>query len=354
MSLKIGIVGLPNVGKSSLFNALTNNDVLVANYPFATIEPNLGTVKLLDPRIDKLTEIVNPKKVTYSTIDFLDIAGLVKGASKGEGLGNKFLEHIRSVNLICLVVRCFENKEIISVNQTIDPIFDAEIIIWELIYADIETINKTIKKLKSNDPLIGLLEKIRNHLETGKMINTLNLSDEDKQKIKNYHFLTNKLLFFLANISDGNSHVENLQKLEKYAQDMNIDLLSMNIQVELEISKLPLSEQKEYLSALNIDMTALSKLISFSFKKLGLKTFFTVGVEEVRSWTFKEGNTVQQCAGLIHTDLEKGFIKAKVTKYLDFINLPNFKDLQEAGKVMIEGKNYLTEDGDILKIEFKS
>lgn len=352
MSLVIGIVGLPNVGKSSLFNALTKGNALVENRPFATIEPNLGIVKLLDPRVTYISKIVNPEATTYSIVKFLDIAGLVKGASKGEGLGNKFLEHIRSVNAICLVVRAFDDSTVLSVNNITDPIFEAEIVLCELIYSDLEMVDNILRKLKSNDSKIALLKRIKEHLENNKLVKNLELSEEEKEELKIYSFLTNKEIILLANTDDSESSKKYLAKVKEYANTINASYLELNIKLENEISELSEEEQKEFLESLGREKSCLDDLIALAFKALRLRTFFTVGKKEVRSWTFKENSYAPECAGLIHSDIERGFIKAKVIKYEDFLDCSDLKLLKQKGKISLEGKKYLMQDGDIVEFEF--
>lgn len=354
MSLVMGIVGLPNVGKSSLFNALTKGDALVENRPFATIDPNLGVVKLVDDRLYKLSAIVKPQKITHSVVKFLDIAGLVKGASKGEGLGNKFLENIRGVDAICLVVRAFNNKEVFSVveSETADPVFEAQIVLCELIYSDLEMVENILRKLKSNDPRVELLNRLKDHLSENKLVLNFEFTEKERELLKIYSFLTDKPMIVLANTDDSPESVELLKGIEAYSKEIKASFLDMNIKLENEISFLSEEEQIEFLASVSRTETCLKKLISLTFKKLGLSTFFTAGVKEVRSWTFRIGSNAAECAGLIHTDIEKGFIKAKVAKYEDFLEFSDFKTLKKEGKLAIEGKNYLMQDGDVVLFEF--
>lgn len=275
----MGIVGLPNVGKSSLFNALTKGDALVENRPFATIEPNLGVVKLLDPRLDNLASIAKPQKVIHSIVQFLDIAGLVKGASEGEGLGNKFLENIRGVDAICLVIRAFEDSDVFSVNSSIDPVFEAEIVLCELIYSDLAMVERVIKKLKSNDPKLVTLNKLKEHLQQNKLILNYEFSDSEREDLKIYSFLTNKPLLILANVDDSENNPYS-PKIKAYAESLNASYLEMNIKLENELTMLSDEEREELLGTKD---TCLNKLIALAFKKLRLSTFFTVGPKEVRS-----------------------------------------------------------------------
>ncbi|AEG73830.1 GTP-binding and nucleic acid-binding protein YchF [Mycoplasma haemofelis Ohio2] len=352
MSLTMGIVGLPNVGKSSLFNALTNGNALVENRPFATIEPNLGIVKLLDPRIVKLSEIVNPERTVYSTVKFLDIAGLVKGASHGEGLGNKFLENIRSVDAICLVVRAFEDSSVLSVNSVVDPVFEAEIVLCELVYADLDMVDNILRKLKSNDPKQDVLKRMKAHLSDNKLLKNFPLTPDEKEELKIYSFLTSKSIIILANTDDSKESEIYLEKIRSYSQSIESSFLSLNIKLENEVNALSEEDRAEFFAMTNRTQSGLDELISKAFKVLNLKTFFTVGKKEVRSWTFRNGSYAPQCAGIIHSDMERGFIKAKIIKYDDFLEFKDQKILKQEGKVSLEGKKYLMEDGDIVEFEF--
>lgn len=348
----MGILGLPNVGKSSLFNALTREDILVDNRPFSTIEPNLGVVKLPDHRLDALTKLIKPKKTVNSVVKFLDIAGLVKGASQGAGLGNKFLENIRSVDAICLVVRAFEDNSVISVNSSVDPVFEAEIVLCELIYSDLFMVENIMKKLKSNDPKNALLEKIRNHFRENKLLREFNLSVEERNQLKIYSFLTNKPLMILANTDDSEKSKEYLEDIKEYAKNRKATFLDLNVKFENEINSLTEEEQKEFLESLGRQESGLDKFISVSFAQLNLKTFFTAGEKEVRSWTFKANSTAPECAGLIHSDIQKGFIKVEVVKYEDFIECGGYKNARQQGKLSLEGKTYIMQDGDIVDFKF--
>lgn len=285
MSLVMGIVGLPNVGKSSLFNALTKGNALIENRPFATIEPNLGVVRLMDERLDNLQKIVQPDRVVHSLVKFLDIAGLVKGASEGEGLGNKFLSHIREVDAICLVVRAFNDKEVFSVveNEGADPVFEAEIVLCELIYADLEMVENILRKIKSNDPKVDVLNRLRSHLQENKLILNFPFTDKESYDLRVYSFLTNKPMIVLANTDDTNDSQKMLGGIREYAGKINASFMDMNIKLEEEIGRLSQDEQRELLECLGRKSTCLNQLVDLAFRKLGLSIFFTAGKQEVRS-----------------------------------------------------------------------
>ena len=363
MSLTAGIVGLPNVGKSTLFNAITNQKILAENYPFATIEPN-GIVTVPDKRMDKLKEMYNPKRFVPTAYEFTDIAGLVKGASKGEGLGNKFLSHIREVDAIVEVVRCFDDGKIIHVEGNIDPIRDIETINLELAIADLEVINNRLERVskkarttKNKDDILEteVLEKCKKSLEENKPIRLLNLSDEEKKVIKSYSFLTEKPIIYLANIKEediGNPDNKYVQEVKDYAKEENAKVISLCAKVEEELSELDESDKKEMLEALGIKSSGLDQLITATYDILGLSTYFTVGPDEVRAWTFKKGMNAKQCAGIIHTDFEKGFIRAEVISYDDLIKYGDELKVKEAGRARLEGKDYLMQDGDICHFRF--
>lgn len=364
MGLTAGIVGLPNVGKSTLFNAITKNSILAANYPFATIDPNVGVVTVPDERLEKLNEMYEPKQKIPTAFEFTDIAGLVKGASQGEGLGNKFLSHIRETDAIVEVVRCFENKDIIHVEGTIDPIRDIEIISLELILADLESIGNRIEKMgkkartsKVKEDLIELeaLEKAKKALEENHPLRMVDFTTEEKKALKSYNFLTMKPIIYLANIDEEElTEIDNpyVKKVEEYASRENSKVIKVCAKIEEELSQLDESDKKEMLQALGIPMSGLDQLIKATYDLLGLATYFTVGKDEVRAWTFRKGMNAKECAGIIHTDFEKGFIRAEVISYTDLIELGSEQKVKEAGKARLEGKDYLMQDGDICHFRF--
>lgn len=364
MSLTAGIVGLPNVGKSTLFNAITNQKILAENYPFATIEPNVGIVTVPDKRMDKLKEMYNPKRFIPTAYEFTDIAGLVKGASKGEGLGNKFLSHIREVDAIVEVVRCFDDGKIIHVEGNIDPIRDIETINLELAIADLEVINNRLERVskkarttKNKDDILEteVLEKCKKSLEENKPIRLLDLSDDEKKAIKSYSFLTEKPIIYLANIKEediGNPDNKYVKEVKEYAKKENAKVISLCAKVEEDLSELDAQDKEEMLEALGLDSSGLDKLITATYDILGLATYFTVGPDEVRAWTFKKGMNAKECAGIIHTDFEKGFIRAEVISYEDLIKYGDELKVKEAGRARLEGKDYLMQDGDICHFRF--
>ena len=364
MSLTAGIVGLPNVGKSTLFNAITNQKILAENYPFATIEPNVGVVTVPDQRMEKLREMYEPNRFIPTAYEFTDIAGLVKGASKGEGLGNKFLSHIREVDAIVEVVRCFDDGKIIHVEGNIDPIRDIDTINLELSIADLEVIQNRLEKVSKkakttkdkNDLLeVEVLEKCKKALEENKPIRQLNLSEDEKKVIKNYSFLTAKPIIYVANIKEselGNPDNEYVQKVKEYAEKENARVVSLCAKVEEDLSEMTEEEKQEMLEALGVEESGLNRLITATYDILGLATYFTVGKDEVRAWTFRKGMNAKECAGIIHTDFEKGFIRAEVMSYSDLIECGNEQKVKEAGKARLEGKDYLMQDGDICHFRF--
>ena len=364
MSLTAGIVGLPNVGKSTLFNAITNQKILAENYPFATIEPNVGVVTVPDERMDKLKSMYEPNRFIPTSYEFTDIAGLVKGASKGEGLGNKFLSHIREVDAIVEVVRCFDDGKIIHVEGDIDPIRDIETVNLELAISDLDVINSRIERAgkkarttKDKDDLLELeiLDKCKKALEENKPIRQLNLSEEENKVIKSYSFLTAKPIIYLANIKEsdlGNEDNIYVKKVQEYASKENAKVVSLCAKVEEDLSELTKEEKEEMLEALGLDSSGLDKLIKATYDILGLATYFTVGKDEVRAWTFKKGMNAKKCAGIIHTDFEKGFIRAEVISYDDLIKYGSELKVKEAGRARLEGKDYLMQDGDICHFRF--
>ncbi len=363
MSLKAGIVGLPNVGKSTLFKAITKKNILTANYPFATIDPNIGVVTVPDIRLDKLEAMYHPLSLVPTAYEFTDIAGLVKGASKGEGLGNKFLSHIRETDAICEVVRCFDDDNIIHVEGRADPLRDIEIINLELTIADLDIIHNRLEKIrkkaqttKDKESLleVAALEKGKDNLEKSIPLRLVSFSEEEKEILKNYNFLTIKPLIYLANVKEEEINFDNdyYHQVSDYASKEGCQVIKMCAKLESELVELPDQEKKELLSTLDIKESGLDALIKVTYQLLGLKTFFTVGTDEVRAWTFKDGMTAKKCAGIIHTDFEKGFIKAEVIKYEDLINLGSELKVKEAGKFHLEGKDYLMQDGDICHFRF--
>jgi len=362
MSLKCGILGLPNVGKSTLFNSISSGKAEAANFPFCTIEPNLGIVNVPDGRLDKLSELVSPEKVIPTAIKFVDIAGLVKGASKGEGLGNKFLSNLKEVDALIHVIRCFENDNIVHVNGKIDPVSDKEIIDYELIIKDLESIDKRIgraeklartgDKEKKNE--LEVLLKAKKHLEGGCSLRVENFNLNEKLILRDLNLITIKPIIYVANIdetmiSTDNNHINNLTKVIN--EEGNV-LIKICASLEEQLNDLDEEDRKLFLDDYNLKESGLDKLISASYDTLNLLTYFTAGVKEVRAWTVKKGSTAPNAAGVIHTDFEKGFIKAEVMKYDDFVELGSEIKCKENGKLAIEGKDYVVNDGDIMHFRF--
>ena len=364
MSLTAGIVGLPNVGKSTLFNAITKQEILTANYPFATIDPNVGTVIVPDKRMEVLEEMYEPERTIPTTFEFTDIAGLVKGASNGEGLGNKFLSHIREVDAVVEVVRCFDDKNIIHVDGSVDPIRDIEIINLELIFSDLEIIENRINKIakkaqtsKNKEDLAeyNLLLLIKEQLEKNIPVRKIEMTDDDKKILSGFKLITAKPIIYVANVSENdliNGENEYVKKVKEYAQKENSEVVVICAKIESELAELELEEKTQFLNELGIEESGLASLIKSTYSLLGLATYFTVGSDEVKAWTFRKGMKAPECAGLIHTDFEKGFIRAEVMSYDDLIECGNELKLKEKGKMRLEGKEYLMKDGDICHFRF--
>ena len=361
--MKLGIVGLPNVGKSTMFNSITKAGAECANYPFCTIEPNVGVVPVPDERLDELTKMYNPQKTTHAVIEFVDIAGLVKGASQGEGLGNKFLSHIRETDAIVEVVRCFEDENVVHVDGNVDPIRDIETINLELIFADIETVNKRLDKAKKNlkadkkyQEEIDLLEKIKENLENGISARALEFNEDEQALVKDMFLLTTKPILYIANISE--EQIENAQndelvsKVKEYAAREKAEVIPLCVKIEEELSGLDETDKKEMLEALGLEESGLDKVIKKSYDLLGLMSFLTAGEPEVRAWTIKKGTKAPAAAGKIHSDIERGFIKAEVVSYSDLIREGSMVAAKEKGLVRSEGKEYIMQDGDIVLFKF--
>lgn len=361
MAIKCGIVGLPNVGKSTLFNALTNAGIESANYPFCTIEPNVGVVAVPDPREAPLAAIVKPERVLSATVDFMDIAGLVEGASKGEGLGNKFLANIRETDAIVQVVRCFENDDIVHVAGKVNPLADIEIINMELTLADMESLEKAVQKVrrfaKSGDKeaaaKLVVFERVLSEIEEGKLVRLVELTDDEKLLLRDLHLLTIKPMMYIANVNeDGFENNPMLDEVIALATEQGAMVVPICAEIEAEIAELDAEDKAEFLEEMGQDEPGLNRVIRAAYELLGLQTYFTAGVKEVRAWTIKKGATAPQAAGVIHTDFEKGFIRAEVTAYQDFVDYKGDAGAKAAGKQRLEGKDYIVQDGDVMHFRF--
>ncbi|ALM55926.1 redox-regulated ATPase YchF [Staphylococcus equorum] len=363
MALTAGIVGLPNVGKSTLFNAITKAGALAANYPFATIDPNVGIVEVPDSRLNKLAEMVQPKKTIPTTFEFTDIAGIVKGASKGEGLGNKFLSHIREVDAICQVVRAFDDDNVTHVSGRVDPVDDIEVINMELVLADLESVEKRLPKAekmakqKDKDAVneARILARIKEALEEGNPVRSLEFNDEDQKFVNQAQLLTSKEMLYIANVGEdeiGDEDNEKVKLIREYASKEDSEVIVISAKIEEEIATLEDEDREMFLEDLGIEEPGLDRLIRTTYDLLGLATYFTAGVQEVRAWTFISGMTAPQCAGIIHTDFERGFIRAEVTSYDDYVEFNGENGAKDAGKQRLEGKEYIMKDGDVVHFRF--
>ncbi|QJE25709.1 redox-regulated ATPase YchF [Staphylococcus caprae] len=363
MALTAGIVGLPNVGKSTLFNAITKAGALAANYPFATIDPNVGIVEVPDSRLLKLEEMVQPKKNIPTTFEFTDIAGIVKGASKGEGLGNKFLSHIREVDAICQVVRAFDDENVTHVSGRVNPLDDIEVINMELVLADLESVDKRLPKIekmarqkdKTAEMELRILTKIKEALEDGKPVRSIDFNEDDQKWVNQAQLLTSKKMLYIANVGEdeiGDEDNDKVKAIREYAEKEDSEVIVISAKIEEEIATLDDEDKEMFLEDLGIEEPGLDRLIRTTYDLLGLSTYFTAGVQEVRAWTFRQGMTAPQCAGIIHTDFERGFIRAEVTSYDDYVEYGGENGAKEAGKQRLEGKDYIMKDGDIVHFRF--
>lgn len=363
MALTAGIVGLPNVGKSTLFNAITKAGALAANYPFATIDPNVGIVEVPDTRLNKLTEMVEPKKTIPTTFEFTDIAGIVKGASKGEGLGNKFLSHIREVDAICQVVRAFDDENVTHVAGRVNPLDDIEVINMELVLADLESVEKRLPRIekmarqkdKTAEMEFRILSRIKEALEEGHPVRSLDFNEEDQKYVNQAQLLTSKKMLYIANVGEdeiGDDENDKVKTIREYAAKEDSEVIVISAKIEEEIATLDDEDKEMFLEDLGIEEPGLDRLIRTTYDLLGLSTYFTAGVQEVRAWTFRQGMTAPQCAGIIHTDFERGFIRAEVTSYDDYVEHGGEQGAKEAGKQRLEGKDYIMQDGDIVHFRF--
>ena len=363
MALTAGIVGLPNVGKSTLFNAITKAGALAANYPFATIDPNVGIVEVPDSRLIKLEEMVQPKKTIPTTFEFTDIAGIVKGASKGEGLGNKFLSHIREVDAICQVVRAFDDENVTHVSGRVNPLDDIEVINMELVLADLESVEKRLPKIekmarqkdKTAEMELRILTQIKEALEDGKPVRSIDFNEDDQKWVNQAQLLTSKKMLYIANVGEdeiGDKDNDKVKAIREYAANEDSEVIVISAKIEEEIATLDDEDKEMFLEDLGIEEPGLDRLIRTTYDLLGLSTYFTAGVQEVRAWTFKQGMTAPQCAGVIHTDFERGFIRAEVTSYEDYVQHGGENGAKEAGRQRLEGKDYIMQDGDIVHFRF--
>ena len=363
MALTAGIVGLPNLGKSTLFNAITKAGALAANYPFATIDPNVGIVEVPDSRLFKLEEMVQPKKTIPTTFEFTDIAGIVKGASKGEGLGNKFLSHIREVDAICQVVRAFDDENVTHVSGRVNPLDDIEVINMELVLADLESVDKRLPKIekmarqkdKTAEMELRILTRIKEALEDGKPVRSIDFNEDDQKWVNQAQLLTSKKMLYIANVGEdeiGDEDNDKVKAIREYAEKEDSEVIVISAKIEEEIATLDDEDKKMFLEDLGIEEPGLDRLIRTTYDLLGLSTYFTAGVQEVRAWTFRQGMTAPQCAGIIHTDFERGFIRAEVTSYEDYVEHGGENGAKEAGKQRLEGKEYIMKDGDIVHFRF--
>jgi GTP-binding protein YchF len=361
MGIKCGIVGLPNVGKSTLFNALTRAQIAAENYPFCTIEPNVGVVPVPDPRLQQLSDIVHPERVVPTLVEFVDIAGLVAGASKGEGLGNKFLAHIRETDAIAHVVRCFENDDVVHVAGKIKPLDDIAVINTELALADLDTVERALQRAeksakggdKESIKLAEILKRLRTHLDEGKPARSLGLDADQQKLLREVHLITIKPLMYVANVAENgftnNPHLDSVREL---AKSEHAEVVPVCAAIEAEISQLEEADRADFLKEMGLEEPGLNRVIRAGYKLLGLQTYFTAGVKEVRAWTVRAGSTAPQAAGVIHTDFERGFIRAEVIAFDDFINGKGEQGAKEAGRLRLEGKEYIVKEGDVMHFRF--